>query len=243
MQAAIVTGVSRGLGEALAVDLLERGFRVLGVGRHASARLSGERFEFTRCDLARPATIATLVGPAFAALAGSRPASVTLINNAAVAGPVGRIGTLDVDAAEAALLTNVAAPLALADLFCRTFDDATLDRRIINISSGAAVHALAGSAVYSISKAAIEMLSLALNADRAAPTLRCISLRPGIFETGMQQQMRSYDPAVFPSVAMFRGFKEQGLLKDPSDVAAAIVDRLVLAPVEDGRVYSHVDLG
>jgi hypothetical protein len=44
-------------------------------------------------------------------------------------------------------------------------------------------------------------------------------------------------------VALFRGFKEQGLLKDPAEVAAAIVERIVLGPVEHGRVYSHTDLG
>jgi hypothetical protein len=47
--------------------------------------------------------------------------------------------------------------------------------------------------------------------------------------------MRSLDPAEFPSVSLFRGFKENGLLKDPADVAARIVDRLVLGPVENGR--------
>jgi len=54
--------------------------------------------------------------------------------------------------------------------------------------------------------------------------------------------MRSRDPAEFPSVGLFRGFKENGLLRDPADVAAQIVDRLVLGPVENGRTYSHTDL-
>ncbi len=243
MRAAIVTGVSRGLGEALAAALLGRDFVVLGIGRSASAKLAGNRFRFIACDLAQTAAIATAAGPAFAALAGEQPHSVTLINNAAVAGPIGLVGELDIAQAERALATNVVAPLALADLFCRTFDDDRVERRIINISSGAAVRAIAGSGVYSIGKAAIEMLTLALAADRTAPTFRCISLRPGIFETDMQREMRSHDPARFPSVALFRGFKEQGLLKEPADVAAAVVERLVLAPVEHGRVYSHTDLG
>ena len=58
----------------------------------------------------------------------------------------------------------------------------------------------------------------------------------------MQAYMRSRDPAEFPSVGMFRGFKENGLLKDPADVAARIVDKLVLGPIENGRTYSHTDL-
>mgnify|MGYP006920646830 CR=1 FL=1 len=58
----------------------------------------------------------------------------------------------------------------------------------------------------------------------------------------MQVYMRSRDPDEFPSVGMFRGFKENGLLKDPSDVAARIVDRLVMGTIENGRTYNHTDL-
>ena len=54
--------------------------------------------------------------------------------------------------------------------------------------------------------------------------------------------MRSRDPDVFPSVGLFRGFKENGLLKDPAEVAARIVQRLVLGAVENGRTYTHADL-
>ena len=42
MKAAIVTGVSRGLGESLAAALLARGFAVAGVGRTSAERLTGE---------------------------------------------------------------------------------------------------------------------------------------------------------------------------------------------------------
>ena len=41
MQAAVVTGVSRGLGEALAIALLAKGFHVIGIGRSSSVALGG----------------------------------------------------------------------------------------------------------------------------------------------------------------------------------------------------------
>ena len=242
MHAAIVTGVSRGLGEALAVTMLAQGFAVLGVGRTASAKLKGKHFRHAACDLARPALIAASVTPALRELAARKPASVTLINNAAVASPTGRVGLLDAAEIESSLATNAAAPLVMADLFCRTFADATIPLRIINVSSGAAQTAIAGSAVYCMSKAALEMLTRSISVEHDAPGFRCISLRPGIFDTGMQAYMRSRDPAVFPSVGLFRGFKENGLLKDPAEVAARIVERFVLGPVEHGRTYTHADL-
>jgi benzil reductase ((S)-benzoin forming) len=242
MHAAIVTGASRGLGEALASVLLERGAIVVGVGRTASPRHHGPRYRHVACDLAHPAEAAAAVLPALRELAKARPVAATLINNAAVAVPVGTVGRLDDAEIESAVAINVTAPLVMANLFLRVFSDAAVPRRIVNISSGAAQTPVAGSAVYGMSKAALEMMTRAVSADRADEALECVTLRPGIFDTGMQQYMRSRDPAEFPSVALFRGFKEQGLLKDPAAVAARIVDRLVVGPIERGRVYVHTDL-
>ena len=242
MRTAIVTGVSRGLGEALAVALLAGGHSVIGIGRSAGARIAGERFRFVECDLAQPARIAAAAQPAWEALAATNPASVTLVNNAAVAWPVGIVGRLEEGEAETALATNVLAPLLLCNLFLRVFADPALPRRIINISSGAAQSALPGSAVYCMSKAAIEMLTKSIAAEHVAAGFACITLRPGIFETDMQEFMRSRDPALFPSAGLFRGFRDNGLLKAPADVAAAIVRSLVDGDVQHGRTYTHLEI-
>ena len=95
MKAAIVTGVSRGLGESLAAALLARGFAVTGIGRASAERLGGEQYRFVRCDLAQVAAIEPTLAPVFGEIAAARPRSVCLINNAAVAGPVGALGTFD----------------------------------------------------------------------------------------------------------------------------------------------------
>jgi benzil reductase ((S)-benzoin forming) len=242
MHGAIVTGVSRGLGEALATELLARGAIVVGVGRNASARHRSERFRHVACDLAHPAVVAAAVLPALRDLALDKPSAVTLINNAAVASPVGRVGGLDDAKIEAALATDITAPFVLCNVFLGVFADDALRRRIINVSSGSAETTLVGSAVYSVAKAALEMLTRTIVADHTAPTFRCVTLRPGIFDTDMQAFMRSQDPAEIPSVALFRGFKDNGLLKDPAEVAARIVERIVLADVVHGRTYTHVDL-
>jgi len=242
MHAAIVTGVSRGLGEALAVAMLNRGFTVLGVGRAASPRLRSERFHLAACDLSQPALLAAAITPPLRLIAAGKPTTVTLVNNAAVATPVGLVGRLDASAIASAFATNAAAPVVMADLFFRSFPDDSVERRIINISSGAAQSAIPGMIAYGMSKAALEMMTRAIVAECSAPRFRCISLRPGIFDTGMQAYARTRDPAEFPSVGLFRGFKENGLLKDPAEVATKIVDRLVLSPVDHGRCYTHTDL-
>jgi len=73
MQAAIVTGVSRGLGEALAAELLRRGIGVIGVGRTSSEKLRGDHFRFVECDLAHAERMMQVLAPALRELADRRP--------------------------------------------------------------------------------------------------------------------------------------------------------------------------
>ena len=90
---------------------------------------------------------------------------------------------------------NLVAPVVVANLFCRVFTDDAIERRIINVSSGAAQSGIAGGGTYSIAKAGLEMLTKQLVADLRTPTLRAITVRPGIIDTGMQVLMRTQPDA------------------------------------------------
>ena len=242
-RAAIVTGVSRGLGEALAVALLARGFHVTGIGRATSARLGGDRYRFVAFDLADVRGIDAALTAPLSAVAASRPASVCLINNAAVAGPIGVFGKPASSDIAASLDVNLAAPAALANLFCRVFAGSAGDLRIVNVSSGAAVRTIPGIGLYSVAKAGLEMLTAGIAAEQGAGGIRAIALRPGIVATDMQVNARSHSAEAFPSVTMFRDFHEKGLLVDPDVAADRIVTHVVEAPVEQGRTYSYAELG
>jgi NAD(P)-dependent dehydrogenase (short-subunit alcohol dehydrogenase family) len=242
MHAVIVTGISRGLGAALAALLLERGFAVLGIGRTSPARLSGQHYRFERFDLAEAARVDDALEPAFAALAASRPDSVCLLNNAATVGPVGVLGKLRAAEVATALSVNLAAVVTLSNLFCRIFADATLPRRIINVSSGAAQTALPGESIYCVAKAGMEMLTRALAVEQSAPGFRAITVRPGVIDTDMQAFARSQSREVLPIVDLFQGFYRDGRLIAPEVVAAKIIAKLVEGEVEHGRTYAYQDL-
>jgi benzil reductase ((S)-benzoin forming) len=109
--AAIVTGVSRGLGAALAAELLERGFTVVGIGRASNPALMGQRYEFVHFDLADSAGIDTALAPTLEGLKKRRPASVCLLNNAA-GGSVGILGRLAASEITSELTVNLAAAVA-----------------------------------------------------------------------------------------------------------------------------------
>ena len=235
MKTAIVTGVSRGLGESLAAMLLERGYAVTGVGRASSAKLGGEDYRFVPLDLADAPAIEDALKPVFLDIAQSRPESVCLINNAAAAGPVGILGTLEDAQVQRSLAVNLFAPIAI-------FSNSSLERRIINVSSGAAQNALVGGGPYSVAKAGLEMLTKQLVAEHREPTFIAITIRPGIIDTGMQVFMREQPRDVLPSVDLFRGFHQSGQLVSADVVARKIVGKLVEAAVENGRVYAYKEL-
>src|SRR5258708_13089316 len=119
--AAIVTGVSRGLGAALAAALLERGFTVLGIGRASNPALTGASYSFARFDLADAGRVDDALTPALRALRESKPVSVCLLNNAATAGPVGTLGRLPADPVAGSIAVNLAPVVTLTNLFSPIF--------------------------------------------------------------------------------------------------------------------------
>ena len=242
-RAAIVTGVSRGLGEALAFTLLARGFHVTGIGRASSARLGGDRYRFVELDFRNVGDIDAALTPALTAVLALRPAAVSLINNAAISGPVGVYGRHAAVDFIAPLVVNLAAPAALANLFIRVFSAAPGDRRIVNVSSGSAVRALPGTGWYSAAKAGLEMLTTGIAAEQGPRGIVAISLRPGIIATDMQVAARSHSEATFPSVQVFRDFHDKGLLVAPDVAAERIATYVIEAPVEQGRMYAYAELG
>lgn len=242
MKAAIVTGVSRGLGEALAHALLAQGFFVLGIGRASGARLSGAAYRFAQMDLAQASGADATLGAPFAEVAAARPEYVCLINNAASGAPIGVQGKLAAGQIAESLAINLAAPVALCNLFCRTFADDTCERRIINVTSGAAGNPMPGMANYCIAKAGMEMLTRTLAVENHGERFRAITVRPGIIDTGMQEYVRSLPKEVLPGVALFEGFYKSGQLVHPDTTAAVIVAKLVAAPVENGRTYTYQEL-
>ena len=242
MRCVIVTGVSRGLGAALARVLLERGATVLGVGRASNASLASDRYRYAECDLADAAGIDAALAPAFGALAGLAPRRVCLVNNAATVDPVGLVAMHDAAAVARSLAINLAAPIALAGLFLRAFAEPGVERRIVNVSSGAARSAIAGASLYCTAKAGLEMLTRVLAAEHRDGNFSAVSLRPGVIDTDMQTTMRTQSETALPGVAMFRDFHASGRLASAEVAAARIADKIVLGDPKNGATYAWPDL-
>lgn len=221
---AVITGHSHGLGQAVALALLAQGWRVLGVSRSVWPLHEAEAHPAltqVALDLSDSAALASwLAGPAWAqALEGAQ--RVWLVNNAGTVQPMGPVGVQGPQAAAQAVALNVAAPLMLADALVAA-TPATVDRRIVHVSSGAARNPYAGWSVYCATKAALDMHARATQLD-VVSGLRIESLAPGVVDTGMQAQIRSTGVDKFPHVARFQALHAEGALASSSAVAARLV--------------------
>jgi NAD(P)-dependent dehydrogenase (short-subunit alcohol dehydrogenase family) len=224
---AIVTGHTKGLGAALAANLLARGVPVLGIARSSAPELRGaypSLFDEIELDLADSAALSSwLEGGALGHYLDDCGA-VLLLNNAGMVSPVGPLDEQDPQAVLRAVVLNVAAPMALAAAVVRASDGA--QRRILHISSGAARNAYPGWSVYCATKAALDQhaRAVALDGERG---VRICSLAPGVIDTGMQAEIRATPEARFPMRQRFVELKETGTLVDPDKCAGQMVDYLL----------------
>lgn len=238
---AILTGHTRGLGAAIANDLLSRNIAVMGLARKTNAELSVRypaTLEQVEIDLADTAALARWLGgdALHRFIAGGK--TVLLINNAGIVQPVGPIGTQDVATIAQAVGLNVAAPMMLASAVAAVSRGA-IDTRILHVSSGAGRNAYPGWSVYCATKAALDHHARAVVLDRSAKVRIC-SLAPGVIDTDMQAEIRATPLEQFPLRERFEGLKRDGQLSSPDDCARQVVDYLLSSqfgqvPVADVR--------
>lgn len=187
-QGVIVTGASRGLGEALSAELAARGAKVAMVAREREALAAAVSRVRARGGVAHAlpfdvgdkeqthriaATAAELVGDVS-----------VLVHNASTLGPVPLRPLLDTacEELEAVLQVNLVGPFRLTKAVAGGM---LLRGRglVVSISSDAAVEAYPTWGAYSVSKAAQDHLSRVLAAECAPVTF--VSVDPGEMDTRM----------------------------------------------------------
>jgi len=227
----ILTGASRGMGFAIARQLLAAGHDLLCLSRKtndtlaAEAKRLGRQCEQWPQDLARADTAAARLDTWLQAQDAAALGSITLVNNA---GLIPRIAPVeDIPLAELmdAMRVDLEAPMLLASVFLRATAAWTMPRKVLNISSGLGRRAMASQAAYCAAKAGMDHFTRCVALEQAAlPNgARVCSLAPGVIDTDMQVQLRSADADRFPDRANFVGLKDKGALASPEEAAARIL--------------------
>lgn len=236
----IITGASRGMGRAIAEQLLKPGHTVLGLSRHAPDAPPG--LEQWPCDLANPLPVAERLVAWLGAFDAARFASASLVNNAALLTEPAPLADVDLAALSQATRVGLEAPLVLTAAFLRATRAWTGRRRVLHISSGLGRRGMASSAPYCAVKAGLDNLARAQALEEAlqANGARVCSLAPGVIDTDMQIQLRGADANAFPDREAFVQLKSSGKLDSPAAAAAKVIAYLHRAdfggnPVGDVR--------
>lgn len=220
----ILTGASRGLGLAMAEQLLAAGHRVLAISRKAPA-LAHPALTAWTADLADAAPTAARLADWLAGIDAAGVSEVALLNNAGVVSelaPLSQIGAADLSNA---LRVGLEAPTLLSAAFLRATAAWPAPRKLLLVSSGLGRRAMAGSASYCAAKAGLDHLARAIALEEAAQPngAKVVSLAPGVIDTDMQVQLRSADAGKFPERATFEGLKSGGKLDSPATAAAKVL--------------------
>lgn len=226
----ILTGASRGMGLAMARQLLQPHHALLCISRQENAALAAEaaqascRLEQWSLDLAHGREAAAMLHQ-WLGKPGLRCGSATLINNAGVIPQIAPLSALDVNDIAQALRVDLEAPLALSAAFLAATEGWSVPRRILNISSGLGRRPMASQAVYCAAKAGMDHATrcLALEEARKPKGAKVCALAPGVIDTDMQVQLRGADAAAFPDRGRFEQLKSGGQLDSPEQAARKVL--------------------
>ena len=210
----IITGVSSGIGLAIAKRALEIGFSVQGIGRNEPKELASNPYwVFTTANLLQEKEVEKIQFQSAA-----HPLPTVLINNAGTLGAMGQANAIDWNDTNECMTLNVTAPMRLTARFISVLQGS---KQVFFTGSGAAQYAINGWSSYCASKAAIHMYAEVLAQEN--PTIPIHAFTPGKVDTPMQAQIRAASAVDFPGVEHFIEEHAEGLLVKPETVAEAVL--------------------
>lgn len=188
-KAVMVTGGSRGLGLAIAEDLLASGYRLATCSRSSTPDIerlesshAPERFLWKRCRIGDAGQEERFFDEV---LEWAGPGQLYgLVNNAAIAGE-GILASFPVVEIEKILQVNLLSALRLSRLALRVMLRKDTGARIINVSSIVGLRGYTGLSAYSATKAGLDGLTRSLAREVGRRNITVNSVAPGYLETDL----------------------------------------------------------
>lgn len=227
---ALITGASRGLGHAVAIEMAREGAHIIALGRHANIlekldddiQKIGGTCTLVPTDLKNGDVIDTIGHDIH-----KRWGKIDIVvGNAGVLGPISPIGHIKPEDWDELMTVNLTANYRLLrsmDMLLRQSDAG----RVIMVSSGAANKATPFWGGYATTKAALEMLTLTYANEMIDTNIKVNVLNPGATRTKMRAQ-------AFPG-------EDPETLTTPEEVAKLFIELADPNFKETGKVFSYPD--
>ena len=206
----LITGVSSGLGEALAKEYLSNGDNVYAIGRTFPKILDrNPHFFFFPYDLSQTFMIKAEIKP----FVQDHTFDMVILN-AGILGEIQMLNQTDLEKTKEVMELNVWANKELID----TLSEYAHIKQVVGISSGAAVNGSKGWGAYSLSKAGLNML-LSVYA-KELPETHFTALAPGVIDTPMVRHIiDKVDDHTFPSAKKLK----EGDIQSPKEAAKRLI--------------------
>jgi len=246
----IITGVSRGIGEAIVRKLLKHGNTIFCVSRTMNEDLVETASSlhvpifYHEADLSEHKSAETFMHEVFTHIDPERINRIALINNAGMLDPIAPIELADPAMMEKHLKLNLLTPAVLISLFIAHTQKLDLPKVILNISSGASSFPYSGWSMYCSSKAGLDMMTRTVGLEQSLQKfpVKIMALAPGIVETSMQTHIRQTDKKLFAEKDKFVLLHEQGKLTSPETVAEVITKAIFNAGIPQGGLVNIEEL-
>ncbi|MBS7806776.1 SDR family NAD(P)-dependent oxidoreductase [Variovorax sp. PCZ-1] len=226
----IITGASRGMGLALAQQLILPGNALLCISRKTNDTLASlaEEQQVPLTQWAEDLNDAAPVAKQLKAWLAKQPLaydSATLVNNAGVIPQIAPLSDVPAHEITRAMRVGIEAPMLLTSAFLLATANWRIPKKVLNISSGLGRRAIASQAGYCAAKAAMDHFTrcVALEESIKHHGAKVCSLAPGVIDTDMQVQLRSAPDTSFPDKSAFVGMKNQGSLTSPHEAAGRLI--------------------
>ena len=176
----LITGINRGIGKGLVEEYKKRNYEIYAIGRSNPF----DDIHFYKCDVRAIENLKS-------AIESFNTKFDLVILNAGILGEIKELKNWSVKELEDIFLVNVWANKVLIDLL------APISKKIVAISSGAAVNGNAGWGGYSLSKCALNMM---VNIYAKEIDTKIYALAPGVIDTDMVRKVISGDREKFASL-------------------------------------------
>jgi NAD(P)-dependent dehydrogenase (short-subunit alcohol dehydrogenase family) len=224
---AVVTGASRGIGRAVAVELAGRGFETVATMRDplsgaGMVDASTGRLRVARLDVTDPATY-------------ELPDDLrVLVNNAGVDSEYLPVEHADLDDWRTLFETNVLGVVAVTKAAIPLLR-ANRPAVVCNVTSSSILAAVPFYAAYRATKAAVSALSDTLRVELAPSGIRVVEIMPGPIDTDMFRLSQGEPPAarfdgyraMAERAAQLRRESADPMVAAPEEAAARIVDAIL----------------
>jgi len=235
----LITGTSKGIGEALAQKILQEGNTVLGISRNRSENITSTNYHHLSFDLNETSKMEPIMDQANKIVEKQDYDFVCFVHNASAVEPLGPIENNLPSEIESHIKIGLIAPLILTSMFIKRFTNETIRKKVAFISSGAAFTPLVGESSYCSAKAGLNMLAQCIGLEQKDKPhgFEVNTIGPGMVDTTMQLAVRSKSSNEFALADFFRQAFEEGKLQERDSVAEKIYT-ILTNTYEQGKYIS-----